>query len=37
MWEETFQEFSYEIRNLALKYPADIVEQKLKAKIENKE
>jgi 3-hydroxybutyryl-CoA dehydrogenase len=32
MWEETFQEFSYEIRNLALKYPADIVEQKLKAK-----
>ncbi len=34
MWEETFQEFSYEIRNLALKYPADIVEQKLKAKKE---
>ena len=34
MWEETFQEFSYEIRNLALKYPADIVEQKLKSKKE---
>jgi 3-hydroxybutyryl-CoA dehydrogenase len=34
MWEETFQEFSYEIRNLALKYPADIVEKKLKAKRE---
>ena len=34
MWEETFQEFSYEIRDLALKYPADIVEQKLKAKKE---
>ena len=31
-WEETFQEFSYEIRNLALKYPIDIVERKLKAK-----
>jgi 3-hydroxybutyryl-CoA dehydrogenase len=30
MWEETFQEFSYEIRNLALKYPIDIVEKKLK-------
>jgi 3-hydroxybutyryl-CoA dehydrogenase len=23
MWEETFQEFSYEIRKLALKYPAE--------------
>lgn len=29
MWEETFTEFSYEIRKLALKYPADIVQQKL--------
>jgi 3-hydroxybutyryl-CoA dehydrogenase len=34
MWEETFQEFSYEIRKLALKYPADVVEKKLKAKEE---
>jgi 3-hydroxybutyryl-CoA dehydrogenase len=32
LWEETYQEFSYEIRNLALKYPADIVKQKLKAR-----
>jgi 3-hydroxybutyryl-CoA dehydrogenase len=30
LWEETFSEFSYEIRNLALKYPADVVEKKLK-------
>jgi 3-hydroxybutyryl-CoA dehydrogenase len=34
MWEETFREFSYEIRNLALKYPVDVVEKKLKAKKE---
>ncbi len=32
MWEETFTQFSYEIRQLALKYPADIVKQKLKEK-----
>lgn len=32
LWEETFTEFSYEIRELALKYPADVVEKKLKAK-----
>ena len=31
-WEETFTEFSYEIRELALKYPADVVEKKMKAK-----
>ncbi|HXB43767.1 MAG TPA: 3-hydroxyacyl-CoA dehydrogenase family protein [Puia sp.] len=30
LWEETFSEFSYEIRNLALKYPADVVKKKLK-------
>lgn len=30
MWEETFTEFSFEIRNLALKYPADVVQKKLK-------
>ena len=29
MWEETFREFSYEIRELALKYPADVVKRKL--------
>ena len=30
LWEETFTEFSYEIRKLALKYPADVVKQRLK-------
>ena len=35
-WEETFTEFSYEIRKLALKYPADIVEKKMMAE-KNKE
>ncbi len=28
LWEETFTEFSYEIRKLALKYPVDVVEKK---------
>ncbi len=31
MWKETFEEFSYEIRRLALKYPEDIVDRKLAA------
>jgi len=31
LWEETFTEFSYEIRKLALKYPYDVVERKIKA------
>ncbi|MEO8721770.1 MAG: 3-hydroxyacyl-CoA dehydrogenase family protein [Ginsengibacter sp.] len=37
LWKETFEKFSYEIRNLALKYPADVVKKKLAAqkKIEN--
>jgi len=30
LWKETFTEFSYEIRKLALKYPGDIVKKKLK-------
>ncbi len=30
MWEQTFADFSYEIRQLARKYPADVVQQKLK-------
>jgi 3-hydroxybutyryl-CoA dehydrogenase len=34
MWEETFAEFTYEIRKLALKYPADVVKKKLKGDIE---
>jgi len=29
LWEETFREFSYEIRRLALKYPADVVKRRL--------
>ena len=32
LWEETFKEFSYEIRKLALKYPADVVKRKLEGK-----
>lgn len=32
LWEETFKEFTYEIRKLALKYPADVVKKKLKSK-----
>jgi 3-hydroxybutyryl-CoA dehydrogenase len=32
MWKKTFEEFSYEIRRLALKYPADVVKKKLAAK-----
>jgi 3-hydroxybutyryl-CoA dehydrogenase len=29
LWEETFVEFSYEIRRLALRYPADVVKKKM--------
>jgi 3-hydroxybutyryl-CoA dehydrogenase len=32
LWEETYKEFSYEIRKLALKYPADVVKRKLAKK-----
>ncbi|MBD2752655.1 3-hydroxyacyl-CoA dehydrogenase family protein [Spirosoma validum] len=28
-WQKTYEEFSYEIRKLALKYPADVVKTKL--------
>lgn len=31
-WEETFTRFSYEIRRLALKYPADVVQKELEKK-----
>jgi len=31
LWEETYTEFSYEIRKLALKYPTDVVKKKMKA------
>ncbi len=30
LWEETFTAFSYDIRQLALKYPADVVDKKMK-------
>ena len=30
LWVETFERFSYEIRELALRYPADVVERQLK-------
>ena len=29
LWEETFKRFSYEIRELALRYPADVVKRQL--------
>ena len=32
LWEETFAEFTYEIRKLALKYPADVVKKRLREK-----
>lgn len=32
LWKETFEEFSYDIRRLALKYPADVVKKKMEAK-----
>ncbi|MCE7070179.1 3-hydroxyacyl-CoA dehydrogenase family protein [Dyadobacter sp. CY327] len=32
VWEETFKEFTYEIRQLALKYPADVVKKRLAKK-----
>ncbi|WP_373516006.1 3-hydroxyacyl-CoA dehydrogenase family protein [Persicitalea sp.] len=34
LWEETFTEFTYDIRKLALKYPGDVVKKKLKEKRE---
>lgn len=30
LWRETFEDFSYEIRKLALRYPADVVKKKMK-------
>ncbi|MBL7873665.1 MAG: 3-hydroxyacyl-CoA dehydrogenase family protein [Cyclobacteriaceae bacterium] len=32
LWEATFREFTFEIRKLALKYPADVVSKKLSSK-----
>ena len=31
LWEETYKTFSYEIREVAMKYPADVVKKKLKS------
>ena len=35
LWEETFTEFTYEVRDLALRYPADIIQKKLAAQSED--
>ena len=35
LWRDTFEEFSYEIRRLAMKYPADVVKKKLEHKTPN--
>ena len=35
MWEKTFNEFTYEIRQIALRYPEDIVKRKLQEKGED--
>lgn len=32
LWRETFEDFSYEIRKIALKYPADVVKKKMDLK-----
>ncbi|WP_338873857.1 3-hydroxyacyl-CoA dehydrogenase family protein [Spirosoma sp. SC4-14] len=32
LWKQTYEEFSYDIRRLALKYPADVVQKKLAAR-----
>ncbi|MCE6989694.1 3-hydroxyacyl-CoA dehydrogenase family protein [Dyadobacter sp. CY323] len=34
LWKETFTEFSYEIRELALKYPHDVVKQRLRERVD---
>lgn len=34
LWKETFTEFSYEIRELALRYPHDVVKQKLRKEVD---
>ena len=35
LWEQTFSEFTYEIRELALRYPADVVKRKLMKRVDN--
>jgi len=36
LWEQTYKEFAFEIRKLALKYPADVVKKKLSNKKKKK-
>jgi 3-hydroxybutyryl-CoA dehydrogenase len=35
LWEETFNQFSYDIRKLALKYPADVVKRRMMSEVQN--
>lgn len=35
LWEQTFSEFTYDIRELALRYPADVVKRKLDKGVDN--
>jgi 3-hydroxybutyryl-CoA dehydrogenase len=37
IWQKLYNDFSFEIRDLTLKYPADIVQQKLKEKKEDEQ
>jgi len=37
LWRETYEEFSYDIHRLALKYPVDVVKKKLEAAEKKKE
>ncbi|GAB3801160.1 3-hydroxyacyl-CoA dehydrogenase family protein [Spirosoma humi] len=37
LWKETYEEFSYDIRRLALKYPADVVKRKLAQENDSRE
>jgi 3-hydroxybutyryl-CoA dehydrogenase len=37
LWEETFKKFSYEIREIALRYPADVVKKTLQKQQEDAE
>lgn len=34
LWEQTYKEFSFEIRKLALKYPANVVKDKMKTPLD---
>lgn len=36
LWQQTFEQFSYEIRELALRYPADVVRKQLESDLTSK-